>query len=751
MDFKGKCSHDENRRKVCGPCGMKIVFNNTSKKRKFLINHRTENLIKKYIHSDYNLSDSRYPLCICRSCYLTLDDAEKDVFKRPFQVMPDYSCIVLPKDTRSKNPVCNCYICLTGRFVGHPKTEKGRGHSRNLKNVINARTGQYGASDIAEPLKKVAPPLQKTTIKLCTKCGREIGKGLSHICSHKTNVLDIMKIVPESVQEQFASTIIRKKIDSGETANRHIKDQEVNLSTKGSKMRVVINPTKPKEIIFSKESLDNVKVNLNLSQNKMIKVTNFLRSAVGKNSVPSHYQDHMSKKSKTLKDIYRKDKFKFECEGKKVDERPVVYADAEELLEAVVKERGFEGNVLVKITADGGQGFFKICMSIFPENYSAQSESDDSNSGEETGTHNKRKRSLYSEGGTLSKRARLLSVKRVVILCIVPKIAETYENVKLLFDITNLNNIAFKFVSDFKLLLIINGQQGALAMYPCPYCFVSLNDLRKKNEPVQNNNCDNPHCSHSEMNIDDNSARRLKTYGDLRGDYEKFQSTGRNMKYTKDCHSTINKPLFTESDDTTVLEKCIVPELHLLQGFVNHIFWKGLVPLLGEETALLWPKGLGLISKSYHGNTFEGNACRKLLQNADRLNSPEIYKNVGDFAIVPYINAFKIMNKVVDCAFTSGRVGEGLEGHLNKLDGALDALEEVSETLKLHVLKTHTLDCIQYLENYHGLGYWSEQCGESVHREFLITWERHKINDIDNPSYADHLLSAVIEFSSLNI
>ncbi|CAB0039995.1 unnamed protein product [Trichogramma brassicae] len=56
-----------------------------------------------------------------------------------------------------------------------------------------------------------------------------------------------------------------------------------------------------------------------------------------------------------------------------------------------------------------------------------------------------------------------------------------------------------------------------------------------------------------------------------------------------------------EDDDLYVIEKCVLPELHLLQGFVNHLFWKGLVPEVGREKALLWPKKLSLVPKNYQG------------------------------------------------------------------------------------------------------------------------------------------------------
>ena len=52
--------------------------------------------------------------------------------------------------------------------------------------------------------------------------------------------------------------------------------------------------------------------------------------------------------------------------------RPVIWADAEQLLEAVFTGRQIIGNYTVKVMVDGGQGFLKISMSIIPENYSSK-------------------------------------------------------------------------------------------------------------------------------------------------------------------------------------------------------------------------------------------------------------------------------------------------------------------------------------------------------------------------------------------
>ena len=76
---------------------------------------------------------------------------------------------------------------------------------------------------------------------------------------------------------------------------------------------------------------------------------------------------------------------------------------------------------------------------------------------------------------------------------------------------------------------------------------------------------------------------RLRTFGDIRTDYKKFKAHGSDKKkYGPLCHSTINDPLFNDLDDVTIIEKCQPGKLYMLCGFVNHIFWDGLVPLIGR-------------------------------------------------------------------------------------------------------------------------------------------------------------------------
>lgn len=291
--------------------------------------------------------------------------------------------------------------------------------------------------------------------------------------------------------------------------------------------------------------------------------------------------------------------------------------------------------------ADGGQNFFKISLCILPDDYSPKNgensmQEDESDPEDSVTFNNSNKRMCYSEGGRLSKKGKLSSVNRLLLLCVVPGIKETHANIKLLFDLTKLNDIPFKFVADFELLLIVNGQQTATSSYPCPYCFVSLKDLRRKLTPDTSLDVNTTASASDGAEVQNGTS--LKTYGDLRRDYEKYcllRNQGEEKECSRECHSTINLPVFNDDDDVYVLQKCVIPELHVLQGFVNHLFWQGLVTLLGKEKAVLWPRKLNLISKNYHGDAFEGNACRKLLKESDMLKDLDICGGVGIFK--PYL------------------------------------------------------------------------------------------------------------------
>ena len=331
-------------------------------------------------------------------------------------------------------------------------------------------------------------------------------------------------------------------------------------------------------------------------------------------------------------------------------------------------------------------------------------------------------------GGKVSKGFKLTSVKKLLILCIVPEIKESYENIALLFSLVKINHISFKFVSDLKVTLIINGMQTAKSTFGCPYCYVKLRTPNTNEEPI------------------------LRNYGDIRRHYEKFCLLDNIKKNAKYCFNVTNPPIFEEEDETEVLQKCITPELHILQGFVNHLFFNGLVPLLGKENAYVWPKKLNIVSKNYQGELFEGNACRRLIKEAEKLYDKDILKHISAIRLMPFVESFKAMDKIVTNCFSSKvQVNKyELKKYFVHLENVFKATE-LSYTLKIHILLNHVLDTLLLLDNNDGLGLWSEQSIESVHREFLNYWSKYKINKLDNPRYGTHLVKCVIEFSSKHL
>lgn len=74
----------------------------------------------------------------------------------------------------------------------------------------------------------------------------------------------------------------------------------------------------------------------------------------------------------------------------------------------------------------------------------------------------------------------------------------------------------------------------------------------------------------------------------------------------------------------------------------------------------------------------------------------------------------------------------------------------LTETLQVHILLYHLKEYLSFLDEAR-LGLWSEQAGESIHRNILTFWKKYKMNRIDDERNGDHLLRVVIEFSSRHI
>lgn len=131
------------------------------------------------------------------------------------------------------------------------------------------------------------------------------------------------------------------------------------MFSSGTECRVLVHPSIKPAPVFSFERLDNLQVNAGASCKQMKRIVNFIRCTAGKKSVPSYHARHMGENVKSLLDFYKQGTFEFDVDNSVVKQkRPVVWANAEELVEAVIGKRNLTGYYIIKLMADGGRVFF---------------------------------------------------------------------------------------------------------------------------------------------------------------------------------------------------------------------------------------------------------------------------------------------------------------------------------------------------------------------------------------------------------
>ena len=687
--------HQENRVKVCAPCGKNISVKQIRKVSDTEVSH-----IVDLINVNYDVNNPVFPTGICNTCRNILRTAKKTGNLSKLPVMLNYEDLVLQRNTRSDDTTeqkCNCNICLTAR--SHAKCK------RMIGDKVEKNTGLYGSSELVDQLPNKTPPKKKrSSLTICSICKQEIGSGINHHCSmsqSSDHIVEHVLTLPDKQQDQIITALIKTKANHAETNSRV--NASVTLSTKGSKARVLLNPA-PQEtkLQFSSESLDSLQMNLdNISNKHMKKIANYLRVQGGRQIVEPGYSNHVTLKGKVLENLYSLSYSTFDVKDG-VEKRPIVYADAESVVSAVIDARGYLGSASVKVMADGGQGFLKICVTVLPENYNPIVDrgcSEEENIDPIPEEVDRIKRSTYKECKS-SDNNKLTSVKKVILLAIVPNCKETHSNMKTLFDLTNLNNISFLFVTDMKLLLTCIGCQTATSSFPCPYCLSHYSDIAPDNE-------DDP-VTDVVDEIED------RTFGKLIEDSTKFvEIYGSKKLLAKHCNSTVNSPLLKESAAVKVIDKCPPEEMHLMMGFVNHTFFNGLVKVLGRETALKFPKSLNLISQDYHGEVFEGNACREMLKKAQCIEKAEVLGLISPIIVQPYICAYQAMDKLVHACFGMKLVDKSKTVDLIKelIISYMDL--DISVTPKLHVIFYHILPSLQNpVLQGRGLGVVSGQAGE---------------------------------------
>ena len=232
---------------------------------------------------------------------------------------------------------------------------------------------------------------------------------------------------------------------------------------------------------------------------------------------------------------------------------------------------------LIKVMADSGKGKTIVCFCIIPMN-------------ECTSTNT---RSTYAEGGVLAKCSLNSGINKCIMCFCVPKIKEVNWNLKKIFELVNINQLFLEyknviFTGDLKLLNEFYGLMEASSKHLCLYC-TALSQELKSGLP--------------------------RTLRSLRKDFENWENVGRIKTKCKDFNNVQNYPLFESlPTETPILKITPPPALHIMLGIFNHI-WKGIEDISEHHKNVCheFAQRYNCVRESYHGKSFEGNECAKLM------------------------------------------------------------------------------------------------------------------------------------------
>ena len=179
-----------------------------------------------------------------------------------------------------------------------------------------------------------------------------------------------------------------------------------------------------------------------------------------------------------------------------------------------------------------------------------------------------------------------------------------------------------------------------------------------------------------------------RTLGSNRASSSAYNAAGAVKKDAMHFNNCINEPLIVGEDSETVLSICAPPELHLMQGIVKHLFDN-----MSKENAILaqlWLQKIHVKATNYHGGSFVGNDCLKMLRNADILQ--KLAEEHESPSMMKYVQIIRSFYCVVKSCF--GMVLDSNYG--NSINDFKDFYRDlgISVTPKVHILVMHVPEFI---------------------------------------------------------
>jgi hypothetical protein len=411
------------------------------------------------------------------------------------------------------------------------------------------------------------------------------------VCTKTSRFNNASQLVGDS-NEQIAASFL-KTVSSGQRQ----RDAAVQLAVTGGghPLTVTVSPASSvsKNTIVSSSKMVNIQQDLHLSDRETLKLGKHLRSASTRprNVIASNLKQNLYSNNHRLDSYFVTKEIDFtRKENNVIVERTprwvVVCDDVDNFLDHIIQQRKYgDMDILIRIGIDGGQGFLKVCVSLFSLN------------------------------GSSAKSFKDSSVQRIFILAIAPNIQENYENLLKLWVTLNLHNMQreFTIATDLKLCNILLGLMSHGSCHPCCWCSINKDSLHLQGEN--------------------------RTFESMRKDFWKWTDDGKRKREKAKNFNNVVHPSIVKGSDTsiTVLEVIPPPELHLFSGPVNTMY-AGLAALWPGVSA--WIEKCHVVREAMHGGSFTGNSCKMLLSKVDLLQS------MCPLNCLKYVEAFRAFSKV---------------------------------------------------------------------------------------------------------
>ena len=353
-------THEDCREAICCCCGKKTV-----KKR---ISVKEESLVKSYAKEEYDSKIESFPAGLCPSCRRHLFQCAKKVnwewINRPHpRLLWDKFELQNERFDPSTHSPATCSICKVARYtpVGQKKV------SRLEKPKLAPR---------GEPI--VNPKPRKSSTNICPKCKAITGPGLPHSCTSKAGKINIVELIGKedvSGQEQILSAGLKNVVN--EKGGEPGEELRMTGLRGGNQLSVTVGKAKKQQVhLITPEFMAQLQKKLNCSTRKLlILARDFKKQGL---KFEEHIREDLEKLSHSLDEFFTVESLEFEVKsgkGKNANTTKelkdlVFLKDPQAFFDHIVEERGLDREkLLVRVGLDGGQGSFKVVVSIFETDY----------------------------------------------------------------------------------------------------------------------------------------------------------------------------------------------------------------------------------------------------------------------------------------------------------------------------------------------------------------------------------------------